>query len=299
MRLPRVVVIGSSNTDLVLQCARLPKPGESVVGGEFAQYAGGKGANQAVAAARAGAKVTFVGAYGDDHFGRGARAGLRSEGIGVRYFTKRTGSSSGVALILVGGRTRENLIAVARSANDTIQPADVERARSAIASADIVVSQLEVPLPAVEATARLATACGKPLILNPAPARNLPRRLLQQVHVLTPNENEALCLTGASEPCVAARLLREEGCRNVVITLGARGAYVSNSNGDERFPARRIRAVDTVGAGDCFTAWLAVGLARGETLLDAARLAIKAASISVTRRGAQAGMPTRGEVCSD
>lgn len=275
---PHVLVVGSSNTDLVIRCDRLPKPGETLLGGAFARFAGGKGANQAVAAARAGARVTFVGAHGRDDFGRAAKAGLRREGIDCRHFVERDGVASGVALILLGGKTRENLIAVARSANDTVRAADVRRA--AKGRYDAVVAQLEVPPAAVAEAARLARAQGIPFILNPAPARDLPASLLRQVHTIVPNEHEA-------------RLLRRlDLCRHVVITCGARGARVDG----RRVPAPRVRPVDTVGAGDCFTAWLAVGIAEGLSLEEAARRAARAASIAVTRPGAQSGMPWRREV---
>jgi len=276
---PHLIVVGSSNTDLVIQCARLPKPGETLLGGAFARFAGGKGANQAVAAARAGARVTFIGAHGNDDFGRAAKAGLRREGIDVRYFRERRQVPSGIALILVGGRDRQNLIAVARSANDTLSAADVRAARSVFRQADAVVAQLEVPLAAVQAAAELAASAGIPFILNPAPARKLPANLLRLVDTLTPNEHE-VGVVG-------------KGARRTVVTLGARGVRV----GKQRIPAPKVKPVDTVGAGDCFTAWLAVGIAEGLSLEDAARRAVNAASIAVTRPGAQPGMPYRREVC--
>jgi ribokinase len=267
---PRLLVVGSSNTDLVIQCDRLPKPGETLLGGEFARFAGGKGANQAVAAARAGARVTFVGAHGRDDFGHAAKAGLKREGIDVRFFRDVTGAPSGIALILVGGKTRENLIAVARSANEHVSLRGVN-----FAGYDAVLCQLEIPLSIVHEAARRAKAAGIPFILNPAPARKLPAALLRLVHTLVPNEHEVV-----------------PGARHTVITLGARGAQI----GQLRIPAPKVKPVDTVGAGDCFCAWLAVGIAEGLSLEDAARRAVRAASISVTRPGAQAGMPRRREV---
>lgn len=296
MPVPRIVVIGGSNTDLVLTCSRLPRPGETVMGGPLARLAGGKGANQAVAAARAGAHVTFVGAHGDDDFGHAAKAALRAEGIDVRYFVKRPGVGSGIALILVGGKSRENQIAVARSANDTLEESDVLRAERAIASADAVVAQLEVPLTVVTAAAKIAAAHHRPFVLNPAPARKLPASLLRLVHTLTPNENEAALLTGKREPVAAAKALLQRGCRQVVITLGSRGALLVNASTQRIIPARKVRAVDTVGAGDCFTAWLAVGLAAGMDASAATTQAVKAASLCVTRNGAQDSMPSASEV---
>ena len=278
-RNPHLIIVGSSNTDLVIQCDRLPQPGATVLGGEFARFAGGKGANQAVAAARAGARVTFIGAHGKDDFGRAAKAGLRHEGIDVRYFRERRRVPSGVALILIGGRDRQNQIAVARSANDTLSAADIRAARAVFRLADAVIAQLEIPLAAVQAAAELAEESGIPFILNPAPARKLPAKLLRLVDTLTPNEHE-VSVVG-------------HGARRTVVTLGARGVLI----GKQRIPAPKVKPVDTVGAGDCFTAWLAVGIAEGLKLEDAARRAFRAASIAVTRPGAQPGMPYRREVC--
>ncbi len=290
------MIVGSSNTDLVLRCAQLPRPGETQLGGEFARFAGGKGANQAVAAARAGAHVTFVGRHGDDEFGGTAKAALRGEGVDVRHFRQCAGAPSGIALIFLGGRTRENLIAVARSANDQLSADDVRAAASAVGRAQAVVGQLEVPLAAVQAAAELAAQHGVPFLLNPAPARKLPARLLRRVHTLTPNEAEAEALTGLRDPAAAARALRARGCRNVVVTLGARGAWVCAEDGEWPVRAPRVKPVDTVGAGDCFTAWLAVGVAEGISLKAAVERAVQAAALAVTRAGAQAGMPLRGEV---
>jgi ribokinase len=295
---PRIAVIGSSNTDLVLPCPRLPRAGETVLSGPLSRLAGGKGANQAVAAARAGARVTFIGAHGDDEFGRAARTALCAEGIDVRHFVKRQGVGSGIALILVGGKSRENLIAVAQSANDTLGKTDILRAEKAIAAADVIVAQLEVPLAAVTAAAELATAYHRPFILNPAPAQKLPVALLRLVHTLTPNENEVAMLTGHTDPRTAANFLHRKGCRQAVITLGSRGALLSNATSQQIIPAPKVRPVDTVGAGDCFTAWLAVGLASGMAAPDAVAQAATAASICVTRSGAQAAMPTKKEVAS-
>jgi ribokinase len=295
-RQPRLVVVGSSNTDLVIQCERLPRPGETLLGGEFHRFAGGKGANQAVAAARAGARVSFIGARGDDDFGRAAHDGLRAEGVDVRFFRVRKSVPSGVALILVGGRSRQNLIAVARSANDTVSAADVRAARSAFRGCAAVVAQLEIPPAAVEAAAALAAGCGAPFILNPAPARRLSRRLLRRVYLLTPNEQEAMWLSGRRQVRHAARRLLQLGCANVAVTLGARGGLLVNADGEKLIPAPRVRPVDTVGAGDCFAAWAAVGIAEGLSLTAAIQRAVRAAAIAVTRSGAQAGMPYRREL---
>jgi len=290
------VVVGSSNTDLVLECARLPRPGETVLGGELTRFAGGKGANQAVAACRAGARVSFVGARGDDDFGRQARRDLHEEGIDLRYFTKKAAAPSGVALILVGGRQRENQIAVARSANDLLSPDDVRAAAPLLRSASVILTQLEVPIDTVEATAQVARELQKPLVLNPGPARKLPSKILRLVDTITPNEQEAEVLSGESDVRRAARVLRRRGCRQVVVTLGARGVWIATDDLEKRLAAPKVKPRDTVGAGDCFTAWLVVGLAEGLNFVDASERAQRAAAVAVTRPGAQAGMPYRKEI---
>jgi ribokinase len=294
---PRILLFGSSNTDLVIVCDRLPKPGETLLGGKFQRSAGGKGANQAVAAARAGARVVFVGARGDDDFGALAAAGLRGEKIDIRHFKTHKGVSSGIALILLGGESRENLIAVARSANDLLAAASVQAVQSEFSRSDAVVTQLEISMSVVKEAARLAHQARKPFILNPAPARPLPRSLLRLVHTITPNEHEAAILTGEQNPEHAGAKLLDAGCRNAVITLGAQGAMLVNASGTTRFPAQKVKPVDTVGAGDCFTGWLATGIAESMTMPDAVTRAVRAAGIAITRPGAQDAMPHREEVC--
>jgi ribokinase len=294
---PQVLLFGSSNTDLVIVCERLPKPGETLLGGTFQRSAGGKGANQAVAAARAGARVVFVGARGGDDFGTFAMEGLKREKIDVRHFAVHKDASSGIALILVGGNSRENLIVVARSANDLISQKSVEAVRPEFFKADVILTQLEIPMEAVKAAARLANEAKKPFLLNPAPARALPKSLLRLVHTLTPNEHEATILTGEQNPERASEKLLELGCGNVVVTLGAKGALLANRSGIRRFAAPRVKPVDTVGAGDCFTGWLATGIGEGLTMEHAVERAVRAAGISITRPGAQNAMPRRQEVC--
>ena len=288
-----VLVVGSSNTDLVLSCNRLPKPGETLLGGEFQRFQGGKGANQAVAAARAGARVVFVGARGDDDFGQMAVKALSKEKIDLRHFVVRKGTSSGIALILVGGRSRENMIGVARSANDSVSVEDIEAARAQFQKAQMVVAQLEVPLEAILKAGQLARECNVPFLLNPAPARRLPRALLSLVHTLTPNEHEAVLLTGEKSLGRAGEKLVRSGCCHVVITCGARGVLLFDKDGAREFRAPKVKAVDTVGAGDCFTGWLATGLAEGFTMASAIELALQAAALSVSRPGAQSSMPYR------
>jgi ribokinase len=293
---PRIVIVGSSNSDLVLTCPRLPKPGESLLGGEFQRFHGGKGANQAVATARAGAHVTFIGARGDDDFGRAAAEALRKEGIDIKNFRARKNVSSGVALILLGRDQGENLIAVARSANDALSPRDLASAATAFRKAAVIVSQLEVPLETVIRAACMAHRARVPFLLSPAPARKLPASLLRLVHTLVPNEHEAALLTGEKRPERAGDKLLQAGCGQVVITLGARGALLVRPEGSQHFAAPKVKPRDTVGAGDCFTGWLATGMAEGLPIEKAIQRALRAASLSVTRPGAQSGMPFRREV---
>ncbi|HEX6563793.1 MAG TPA: ribokinase [Chthoniobacterales bacterium] len=295
---PRVLVVGSSNTDLVVYCQRLPKPGETVLGGEFKMFGGGKGANQAVAAVRAGGDVTFLGAYGADSFGDAARERLTKEGIHVNHFLQVSDAPSGVALILVDGVTRDNLIAVAKSANESVGPAMISAARSAFKAADVVISQLEIRDEAVEAVGKICNELGKRFILNPAPTRPLSKFLYQWVHILVVNEHEACSLSGEEDIDTAMTWFEKQGCRAVVVTLGAAGAkFASFSHGKGgSMPATKVVPVDTTGAGDCFVGWLGVGIAEGLDLERAVERAIKAASLKTTRSGAQDGMPYREEV---
>jgi ribokinase len=292
----RIVVVGSSNTDLVVYSDQLPAPGETLLGGRFSQSHGGKGANQAVAAARAGAKVVFVGGHGKDDFGSNAKKTLSMEGIDVAHFKQVNGTNSGIALIMVGGRQRQNIIVVAESANDKLTANDIRRALPQMRKAKAVLTQLETPMEAVLATAALAGQLKVPCILNPAPARKLPRDLYKKLYAITPNEHEARVLTGISDPRSAGRALNKMGCPNVVVTLGDKGALVVNADGANVYPAPKVKPVDTVGAGDCFSGWLTVGIAQGLSIHDAVKQAIKAASISVTRYGAQSSMPYKREL---
>jgi ribokinase len=295
---PRVLVAGSSNTDLVVFCERLPKPGETVLGGEFKMFGGGKGANQAVAAARAGGDVTFLGAFGADSFGEAARERLTKEGIRVDHFQRVSDAPSGVALILVDGVTRDNLIAVAKSANESVDAAMIRAACSAFETADVVISQLEIKDEAVEAIAKICNELGKRFILNPAPTRPLSEVLYERVHVLVVNEHEVRSLSGEEDIDAAVNWFEKQGCRAVVVTLGAAGAQFASFAEGKRgaVPATKVEPVDTTGAGDCFVGWLGVGIAEGLGLEHAVQRAIKAASLKTTRPGAQDGMPYREEV---
>ncbi len=298
----RVLVVGSSNTDMVVKCSHLPRPGQTVTGGAFVMVPGGKGANQAVAAARLGARVTFVARVGQDSFGEAAIAGYQAEGIDTQYIVRDTEAHTGVALIIVDEQG-ENLIAVASGANHRLAAGDVRRAAAAFEAADVVLLQLEIPLAAVEEAVRLARQHRVPVILNPAPAVPLPDELLAQIAYLTPNESEAQGLTGLTvydeaSAATAAEHLRQRGARYVIITLGPRGALVAGPEGQTFVPAYEVAAVDTTAAGDAFSGALAAGLARHMPLAEAVQYATKAAAISVTRMGAQPSLPTDAEVQS-
>jgi ribokinase len=299
---PHIVVLGSSNTDMVVRLPRLPGPGETILGGVFSMVPGGKGANQAIAAARAGGRVTFVGRVGGDSFGREAMDALMAEKIELAYLIRDTGHPSGVAMICVDAHG-ENAIAVAPGANGEVSPGDIECARDAITKADILVAQCEVPLPSVRAAGILAASAGTRFILNPAPALPIDDALLRIVSVLTPNEHEAEALTGVdttddSGVVRAAHALQARGARTVIITLGERGAYVRENDESAWIPPFAVKTVDCTGAGDVFNGALAVALGEGLTLFEAARFAGAAAAIAVTRHGAQSSVPTRGEIDS-
>jgi ribokinase len=300
MRKPRILVIGSSNTDMIIKLGRIPQPGETILGGEFTTAAGGKGANQAVAAARAGGEVTFVARVGRDMFGEKAVAGFVQDDINVKHVTRDPVAPSGVALIFVA-KDGENSIAVAGGANGRLSPSDVKKARAAIAGASVVVMQLETPLATVMAAAELAARAKVPIILNPAPARALPGKLLKLVSILTPNETEAELLTGIAvtneaTAAKAAKKLRARGVQTVILTLGARGAFVATASTEKLVPGFRVKAVDSTAAGDVFNGALAEALGEGRALLEAVRFANAAAAISVTRLGAQPSAPYRKEI---
>jgi ribokinase len=295
-----ILVIGSSNTDMIVQAPRIPRPGETILGGTFNTAAGGKGANQAVACARAGGKVTFVARVGRDMFGEQALQGFRQDGIDVTYVKQDDTAPSGVALIIVDEHG-ENSIAVASGANNNLGKADLEAARAAFQTADTVLMQLEIPLETVEAAARMAREQGIRVILNPAPACTLSDALLQNVSILTPNETEAELLTGIivqdeTSARKAAEVLIGKGVKTVILTLGAAGAYLHTDTFQGMIPSYPVEPVDTTAAGDTFNGVLAVALAEGRSLEQAVTFANAAAALSVTKLGAQPSAPDRESV---
>ena len=296
----KIVVLGSTNTDMVIAGARIPVPGETVSGGKFLMNPGGKGANQAVAVARLAARrgvCTFVAKVGDDLFGRETAARLKREGIAARLVVDPA-EPSGTALIMVDAKG-QNVISVALGANGTLVPADIAPFAADVAQATVLLLQLETPVETVLAAAKAARAGGATVILNPAPARKLPRALYAQLDWITPNETEAEILTGVRVTDVAsARRARDwfqaRGVGHVLVTLGAKGVYCGDC--DRIFPSRRVKAVDCVAAGDTFNGAFAVALAEGRDCADAIAFAQKAAAISVTRPGAQSSIPFRREL---
>jgi len=294
-----IVVIGSINMDLVLRVPRMPLPGETLTGGAFRTIPGGKGANQAVACARlsgkveaGGQQVAMIGCLGDDAFGTTLRNALRSDGIIDSHITTLAGVASGIASILVDDNG-QNSIVIAGGANDLLSPAHIDAAKELIAQADIVVLQLETPMATVEHAIKLARSLGKTVVLNPAPAAQVPAGLLEQVDYLIPNEIEAAMLTGvdSSDASTLARALQKQGSDNVIITLGSKGVHAALYGGDYDFPAEVVKAVDTTAAGDTFIGGFVAGLASGLDEAEAIAQGQRAAAWSVTKPGAQTSIP--------
>lgn len=296
----KIVVLGSSNTDMVIKTRAIPRPGETVIGGEFLMAAGGKGANQAVAAARAGGEVVFVARIGDDIFGKQAVDGFIRDRINVEFIIRDKEAPSGVALIFVAP-DGENSIAVASGANARLGVEDVRRAAPAISSADILLLQLETPLETVIEAAEIAAAAGVPILLNPAPAQQLGDGILKRATFLTPNSTEAELLTGItiikkSDLARAADFFLSKNIKSILITLGPQGVYVATAEKKEPFPAFKVKAIDTTAAGDVFNGALAVALAEKKTLTEAVSFASAAAALSTTKAGAQPSIPFRKEI---
>lgn len=287
----RIVVVGSVNMDLVTQAPRFAGPGETILGERFLTVPGGKGANQAVAAARLGAEVALVGATGDDTFGRQLRQGLIAEGIDLAHVAQLDDYASGTASITIAGG--ENQIVVVPAANAQVTPAQVEQAQTLIARADRVLVQMEIPLETVEATLRLGHRLGVPVILNPAPAQKLPLAWLKLARYVTPNQHELAMVLGL-DPAEDFRALMQRSPCPVVLTRGAEGAWYREEGEPIQQPGFQVDVIDSTGAGDTFNAALSVFLHEG--LPTAVRKACAAAALSVARFGAQGGMPSLSEV---
>jgi ribokinase len=296
----KIVVVGSSNTDMIIKAPRIPKPGETVLGGQFSMAAGGKGAIQAVAAARAGGDVVFIARVGSDFFGERAIKSFNLDKIDSSRIVKDSVMPSGIALVFVD-KVGQNSIAVAAGANAQLSRDDVEKSKDAIATAGILLMQLEIPMDTVLAAAQIADANHVRVILNPAPAQKLSLELLKYISILTPNEFEAEELTGIkisdnrSAESAADQLLAQ-GVETVLISLGQRGAFLATQDIRELVPGFSVRVVDNTGAGDVFCGALAVALSENKQMRDAVIFANAAAAISVTRLGAQPSIPRRREI---
>ncbi|MBO5878555.1 MAG: ribokinase [Alistipes sp.] len=297
-----IVVIGSSNTDMVVKTSHLPIGGETVLGGDFFMNAGGKGANQAVAAARYGNRVVFVAKTGDDLFGRQVCEQMKQDGIITDYVFVDKEHPSGVALITID-KDAENCIVVASGANMYLSTDDIDHAAEEIRSADVVLMQLECPVKTVTYAARIAAQAGVPVILNPAPApaEPLSAELMQNLYLITPNRSEASRISGIEVTDMesaqrAAKAIHAMGPRNVIITLGSKGSLIYDGETFMHIEALKVKAVDTTAAGDTYNGVLASVIAEGKTLFEAASEASIAGAISVTRMGAQPAAPTREEI---
>lgn len=293
----KIAVVGSLNMDLVVRASRIPAPGETILGSDFRPVPGGKGANQAVAAARLGAQVAMVGRLGRDAFADSLRDNLAKAGVDHTFVLQDSEAATGAALITVDD-AGENSIVVASGANMRLSPADVEAAEATIAAAGVLLLQLESPLDTVARAAEVARAHGVKVILNPAPAQPLPPTLLSLVEVLIPNEGETSLLTGKpvknqDQAETAAAALRELGVGTVILTLGARGALLASQTETELFPAFKVTPVDTTAAGDAFVAGFGVALAEGKSFAEATRWGCAAGALATTQLGAQPSLPSR------
>lgn len=296
----KIIVIGSSNVDMVVRTSHLPAPGETILGGEFFMNQGGKGANQAVAIKRLGGNLIFMAKLGNDVLGRQSVGYFKKEGIDTRYIALDEDSASGVALISVDDHA-ENSIVVASGANMLLNEQDVDKMLEEMCEGDILLMQLEIPLQTVEYAARKAFGKGVKVVLNPAPARSLPKELFRHLYMVTPNRIEAEMLTGikiANDADVekVAEEICAMGVKNVIITLGSKGCLIREEGVSYRIDAFKVKPVDTTAAGDTFNGALCVGLSEGMDLKQAAVMASKASSIAVTRMGAQSSIPYREEL---
>lgn len=300
MQNKKIVVVGSSNTDMVVQSSKIPQPGETVLGKTFIMSPGGKGANQAVAAAKLAGDVTFIAQIGGDIFGETAMKGFKAHGIDTSFIQVDQNSPSGVALIMVDEQG-ENCISVASGANATMDKSLIDTVKDVISRASYVLTQLEIPIEVVNYLIEVASALGVKVVLNPAPAQLLADDSLSALHIITPNETEAEILTGIrvvdkSTAKMAAQKLIDKGVSIVIITLGDKGAYILSDEVDEIVPCPKVKAIDSTAAGDTFNGALVVALSEGRSLLEAVRFANRAAAYSVTKMGAQISTPTREDI---
>ena len=296
----KIVVVGSTNMDMVIKTTHIPVPGETVLAGSFFMNPGGKGANQAVAVARLGGDALFISKTGNDIFGKQSAQLLDEEGINTFYIVSDNDLPSGVALITVD-QAGENSIVVASGANANLYPADLEKALEEIGKANIILMQLEIPIDTVFFVARYAAGRGVRVILNPAPANELSPELLSHINILTPNKTEASALSGVKVTNIetakkAAKAIYAKGVKNVVVTMGALGAVICQEGKIHVVGAKKVEASDTTAAGDVFNGALAVALSEEKDLVEAVEFACEAAAISVTRLGAQSSIPHRNEL---
>lgn len=297
---PNIVVIGSTNTDMIIKVPHIPSPGETILGGEFSIIQGGKGANQAVAAARAGGQVTFISCVGNDSFGKQSLKELAKDNIDTSAIKVAEGQPSGVAMINVS-ENGENSISVAPGSNNLLLPEDIEKNIDIIKNADIILLQLEIPLETVRKAIRMTSSFNIPTILNPAPAQELDEEIMTNTNIITPNEQEAVQIAGFSKNSQQnstdlLNALRAKGVKTIVMTLGEKGVVYTKNSSHAFLEGHKVNAIDTTGAGDTFNGYLAVSLAKGMSLEFAVAIANKAAALSVTRLGAQPSIPCAEEV---